>query len=248
MLARILSWFKRKRKHPAPTFRSEVCPKTCSTDKPNYYAKTLESIETKPGCWRSLRVGVFDGDTQIGEYQRNYPSLYKTFYPFKKNGKWYALYSKDYTATRVMSLPDCKDICGEEPSGFGFCPVELYVPMSANESDGEDLEDELPVDFGFVAGCVWGDDSSWKIQYIDLSLLEQGIIKREDRFGYTELPRDMELREAIYIDKYSDATFIRVVGSNTYRVTGSDFQSFHNSDGTSGKTWVDGDYSEPKES
>lgn len=30
--------------------------------------------------------------------------------------------------------------------------------------------DELPKgDFGFVWGCIWGDDSSWKVQYLDLS-------------------------------------------------------------------------------
>ena len=28
---------------------------------------------------------------------------------------------------------------------------------------------------GFVAGCVWGDDSSWKIEYLDLSKADEGI-------------------------------------------------------------------------
>jgi hypothetical protein len=41
--------------------------------------------------------------------------------------------------------------------------------------------------FGFVWGCYWGDDSSWKVQYLDLSLIQEGIIMRDDRFGYVEL-------------------------------------------------------------
>ena len=41
--------------------------------------------------------------------------------------------------------------------------------------------------FGFVWGCEWGDDSSWKIQYLDLRKVQQGVIVRSDRFGYVEL-------------------------------------------------------------
>jgi hypothetical protein len=42
-------------------------------------------------------------------------------------------------------------------------------------------------EFGFVWGCHWGDDSSWKVQYLDLSQVQQGVIRREERFGYVEL-------------------------------------------------------------
>jgi hypothetical protein len=58
-------------------------------------------------------------------------------------------------------------------------------------------DNEWPTgDFGFVWGCVWGDDTSWKVQYLDLSRVQQGEIKRDERFGYVELatitpdPRD----------------------------------------------------------
>lgn len=60
--------------------------------------------------------------------------------------------------------------------------------------------------FGFVAGCVWGDDSSWKIQHLDLSNPENGV-KRDDRFGYIELPRGVKLKDAIdadFIDNEKD--------------------------------------------
>jgi hypothetical protein len=42
-------------------------------------------------------------------------------------------------------------------------------------------------DFGFVWGCHWGDDGSWKVQYLDLSRVQQGVVRREERFGYVEL-------------------------------------------------------------
>ena len=86
--------------------------------------------------------------TKIGEYLRNYSSFYNTFHPFVQNGKEYALYSKDYTATRVMELPSCQDIAGEDRNSFGFCPIDFYVP-----DEVEDSEDNkrLKGDFGFVS-------------------------------------------------------------------------------------------------
>jgi hypothetical protein len=61
--------------------------------------------------------------------------------------------------------------------------------------------------FGFVAGCIWGDDSSWKLQYLDLSQAAQGTIGREERFGYLELPDDLTLDRAVdLIDYQSDPT------------------------------------------
>ena len=57
--------------------------------------------------------------------------------------------------------------------------------------------------FGFVWGCYWGDDSSWKVQYLDLSRVQQGVLRREDRFGYVEVATFgyvspcLELNEAI---------------------------------------------------
>lgn len=38
-----------------------------------------------------------------------------------------------------------------------------------------------------ISGCIWGDDSSWKIQYLDLSGLPERRFLRDDRFGYFEL-------------------------------------------------------------
>ncbi|MCP3852502.1 MAG: hypothetical protein GY694_20070 [Gammaproteobacteria bacterium] len=152
----------------------------------------LEEIKNGQNAWNYLLVRIFEVrdniETEIGQYQRNYSGFYHSFFPFKKNGEWFALYSPDYTATRVMSLPDCKDLGGEEPHSNGFCPVDFYVPFNVEnvmsaEKDGW---------FGFVAGCIWGDDSSWKIQHLDLSKVEEGIIVREEKYGYIAMPESIK--------------------------------------------------------
>jgi hypothetical protein len=181
-----------------------------------YYAKVIEKISNGQGCWNSLRIGIFEQfdqapDIQIGEYTRNYDCMYNTFVPFFKNGQWYALYSKNYTATRIMTLPDCQDWCREESTENGFCPTDYYVSdtMDRNHSfDAPKEDNQLVTDpqFAFVAGCVWGDDSSWKIQLIDLSKLEDKIITRSEKFGYIELPSGLSLKQAINDDRLVDFT------------------------------------------
>lgn len=158
-----------------------------------YYAKTIEQIEIKPGCWKHSKVGIFEGDKQIGEYIRNYHG--EMWHPFYKHGKWYALYSKEYTATRVMSLPDCKDLGGEENSAYGFCPVDYFVPWTEY-----DLLEEGNVRWGFVAGCVWGDDSTWKIQMLDLGNIENGELKRLNCLPGAEY-RDGTLEDNVDFDE-----------------------------------------------
>jgi hypothetical protein len=167
----------------------------------NYIARVTERIDNSPRGWDYIRIGVFDiqdgVEQQIGSYVRNYPTLFKTFYAFKKNGRDYALYSPDYTGTRVLELPSCTDLGGEERNPGGFCPTQYYVPWNDN-----DAPDELAMNAGFVAGCHWGDDTSWKIQFLDLSEVDEGIIKRDDRFGYIELPDKCELAQIISARHY----------------------------------------------
>ena len=161
---------------------------------------------------------INDDDLEmVGSYERNYPALYRTFFPFVGgDGHWYALYSPDYTTARVMSLPDCKDVGGEEPTTYGFCPVDFFVPyldghllLGAEGQKGTDGSYELSPSvhigkFGFVAGCVWGDDSSWKVQYLDLSQIGSGKMLRDSRLGYLELPRKVDLREAVSFGGWDD--------------------------------------------
>lgn len=198
-----------------------------------YYAKPVDKIDNGKGFWHYLIIGVFQVDddgkeTEVGRYQRNYGSFYDTFYAFERDGRWYALYSRDYTSTRVMSLPDCADLGGEERAAGGFCPVDYYVPayrvghgtyhdgrpMRYAVSDCEtDLSKEYGVQgdtydpvryakFGFVAGCVWGDDTSWKIQIIDLSD-PANPVRKPDLLGYIEM-FGTRIKDCIWMDFHVD--------------------------------------------
>lgn len=157
-----------------------------------YSARVISVIEKGPGYWNYQQIGIFEGDTKIGEYLRNYSSFMQTFLPFAQNGQTYALYSSHYTATRVMRLPSCEDICGEDPSPGGFCPMYYHVP---DESKGK---------IGFVAGCVWGDDSSVKIEFLDLSRIEEGVLIRDGRLGRLVLPTKVRLADAIDMSMYDE--------------------------------------------
>lgn len=187
------------------------------------YVTETETIPTREGCWNVLKVKIFrvegESKTQIGEYDRNYSSLFDTFLPFKQGDREYALYSKSYTATRVMSLPDCKDLGGEENAGNGFCPTDFYVPLLA---DGEEPGSEYDPDgsFGFVSGCVWGDDQSYKIQYLDLSRVREGILVRDDRMGYIELLGSQTLADAIDTESWEvDSPTVQIACSKYFDLT-----------------------------
>lgn len=194
-----------------------------------YKVKIIQTVDHGKGHWKTLKVEVFRiedaHEEQIGAYERDYHSLFRSFCWFRQHGKDYALYSPQYTTTRVMELPSCRDIGGEEPHTFGFCPVDYYVPayLDIEESHNHHQEpityrlhepfDEDDIDpehhssisplwfyqFGLIAGCIWGDDSSWKIQYLDLSNIENGKITRTEKFGYIELPEGLTLRDATRI-------------------------------------------------
>jgi hypothetical protein len=207
-------------------------------DGPKYTAREIKKIENQPGAWNSLEVGVFEGEKQIGTYVRNYHVLYKTFFPFEQKGKWYALVSRDYTATEVMSLPSCEFIGGEKRNKGGFCPVEFYVPNYIKltfpdinkkyhggdkkwnyepQIDLEDfgVKDEHDAsfhhfDFGFVAGCYWGDDWSWKVQHLDLSRAAEGIVARSEKFGYVWLGANCTLADSVNIILFDDPQIYKV--------------------------------------
>jgi hypothetical protein len=252
-----------------------------------YIAKVLSEIDNGENYWKYLNVGVFklenETEEQIGEYKRNYHGLFNTFCHFQKDGKDFALYSPDYTVTRIMELPTCKDIGGEEPNPGGFCPTDYFVPtyieqetswetVSArgkiggdtskrrlNNPEKEDLVESSEssefnyqgtgelckittinrpltslnyYQFGFVAGCIWGDDSSWKIQYLDLSKVEKGILEREERFGYIELLEGIKLKDAIRLSGYIEESgnykmFVRIKTMQSFELeTGKIYDPF----------------------
>jgi hypothetical protein len=165
----------------------------------------VKVVDHGAGVWKTARVDIFEGNgteaRQIGGYDRNHAGWAdSTFAPFAQDGRWYALYASDYTATRVMELPSCRDLGGEEPHAAGFCPVDYYVPH--DHADVAKAGDAGR--FGFVAGCIWGDDSSWKIQYLDLSNVSRGVIVRKEMFGYISMPPKIaRLADCISLEGYS---------------------------------------------
>jgi len=181
----------------------------------------------KEGCWSTVNVTVYKDGVQIGSYERRYPSyIAQTFCPFFLNGKWYALYSADYTCTRVALLEKGKfeDWCGEQPSSWGFCPVELWVPQYFEEKyevrgesytsylfdDFEYPNDEFmkeaaskPVlfpPFGFISGCFWGDDSSWKLHFIDLRGIEDKSIVISDKNEVELFSQSLPIKEQVGVN------------------------------------------------
>lgn len=171
---------------------------------PDLFHVEVEVVDHGPAVWKTARVNIFqtiDGIShQIGSYARNHAGwCSSTFCPFMLEGRWYALYSPDYTATRVMELPSCRDIAGEEPRSNGFCPVEYYVPHDHPNV----VKAGHGGRFGFVAGCLWGDDSSWKIQHLDLSSVATGVLVRKELFGYIAMPaKTARLSECISLEGY----------------------------------------------
>lgn len=174
------------------------------------FSTRIATVQTGQGNWHTLHVDVLDeAGRTVAAYDRNYPDLFRTFEPFRQGDRMLALISMHYTATSVMDLATGAVITAEEPHAMGFCPTGFYVPDWWDINDGSILpgsmdwhdDYELPKgDFGFVWGCVWGDDTSWKVQYVDLSRVQEGELRREERFGYLRLASHPKLDAKEFIE------------------------------------------------
>lgn len=161
------------------------------------FSTRVHDVQAEGGYGGTLEVEILNGDNEtVANYSRNYGAMMQTFEPFRQGEKMFALVSTDYTATSVMDLSTGKIIASETPDSGGFCPVGFYVPdwwdinsglRLPGSSTWKDDYENPKGNFGFVWGCIWGDDSSWKIQYLDLSNIQNGKILRDERFGYVKL-------------------------------------------------------------
>lgn len=135
---------------------------------------------------------------RVFAYERNY-SGEPPFEVFRQGEREYALIASRYQGTDVVDLA-CGAIAATEDQKsdkYGFCPVGFYVPdwwdvHGHTEWPGQhfwdDRWDRWPDGtLGFVWGCHWGDDSGWKVQALDLSRVSEGIVTRDERFGYQYL-------------------------------------------------------------
>jgi len=196
-----------------PPARSWIEEKTVETDfeipplpaPRERYTAEAETL-SQPGEWTQVRVHIQRDGTEIASFERNY-GLLSAFEPFRQGGRDYALIAP-YTATSVMDLETGVIIADEKPDSGGFCPVGFYVPDWHDVHDPSMIpsarywstDDEWPTgNFGFVWGCVWGDDTSWKIQHLDLSRITEGILVRDDRFGYVALATEPKIHPKRFI-------------------------------------------------
>jgi hypothetical protein len=140
-------------------------------------------------------------------------------------GEWYCTYSDNYTRLSFGKLEQGKleHVWSTEGGSKGFCPVEVAIPFEADYFIGKDLETEVfwemengffwemengseyqnlrHADFGFYSGCVWGDDSDYKLKMFDLRELSSGKVTIiEEPIGYHVLPPSLKLRQCI--DKF----------------------------------------------
>lgn len=116
---------------------------------------------------------------------------------------------------------------GQNMSSWNFCPSEFHVPDVydiLNNKEIEELQEVVNTSkdldfwqdwmnnfinrrtFAFEAGCVWGDDWSYKVQAIDLTKIFQGEIQDDDRFGYLILQG--ELKNVYNKDYYDDEDYV----------------------------------------
>lgn len=150
---------------------------------------------------------------QVFQYERNYAGE-PPFEPFRQGDREYALIASRYEGTDVVDLATGKIAATEDTKSddYGFCPTGFYVPdwwdiHDHSEWPGQDFWDDRwdrwpDGSVGFVWGCHWGDDGGWKVQALDLSRVGEGVLARDERFGYQHLDTGVRGRDP--------RTFIRV--------------------------------------
>lgn len=191
------------------------------------YVVRVAPIDNGPCAWKSSRMEVFERTADgvaaapCATWERDH-GPYETFEPFRQGDRTLALISRDYTRSAVIDLATGAVIAEEDESfydeaktqpGAGFCPVGFYVPDWWDVHDdsiipGSEYWDEANEwprgEFGFVWGCHWGDDSSWKLQMLDLRDVTRGVLRREERFGYVAV-RDDEWTSPCFDEAPPDA-------------------------------------------
>jgi hypothetical protein len=189
------------------------------------YRFTLTPIKNGPHHGDSTRclVEAVDGISmlRVGEFAFNYShSLDKIIKPFKVGDDWYCTYSTSYTKIAVAKLTERFEHIDSDIGGEGgFCPVEVVIPYKViwrklpeepvvyrwtypkddEYDDDPDYEVEY-ASFGFYQGCKWGDDSTYKLRYLDFSKLKDRKLGVSAPFGRFELPRDGRLVDHINLD------------------------------------------------
>lgn len=234
-------------------FKKKQCNITGKIIEHNYehtpFSIVAEECSHGKGYWTTWKVTVKKYNKVIGGYTRGYHGYVETtFHPFMIDNEWYALYSDDYTTTKVARLKNkFEPWCGEEGHSFGFCPVEFYVPRffkiisttgtTENKTPFEYYSQYYSINnvgfkytsYGFLSGCIWGDDSSWKVKFIDLSEIHNKKLIIDDRFGYCELADSLSLKESVDIDE-PDSSEIRIAHTEYFSLKHNKFVRYNEND------------------
>ena len=137
--------------------------------------------------------------------------------------------TRTHTGRRRLRGPDGTPIAQEMTVKNNGVEQKVKAPSWGEEQEYESGWIKFPQHHGFVAGCVWGDDSSWKIQHLDISQIEDGIIHRDDRFGYVALPGTVLLRDAIRLfypfENDEDAGDLEIAVSTVWEVNSGRMKS-----------------------
>jgi hypothetical protein len=66
---------------------------------------------------------------------------------------------------------------------------EFFKDYADVEADNKNQNIALSwANYGFLSGCYWGDDGSWKLRHIDLTGIPDKKLIITEKFGYWELP------------------------------------------------------------
>lgn len=193
----------------------------------------VTQVKTGKGTWDVTECNVYFHPTiddeweLIGSFNYGYHGhIEDIFCPFIHHGKWYATYSTKYTALSIASLGKTfEHVWSDDGGSYGFCPVEAAVPkiikrnivdhgpyidvywdINLDEYGDRHLYELMDSPVCFYSGCVWGDDSSWKLQLLNISRLHEGVITKEHVVGHFELP-DQPLRDCLHHFWVEDGMF-----------------------------------------
>lgn len=166
---------------------------------------------TGKGTWDVRDCEILRDGNVIGAFRYGYSGgIQHIFCPFQYKEQWYCLYATSYMALSLGRLTDKLEHI--DSTADEFCPVEAAVPFhyfnhagwerSGSDSDkeyifhsyewdadyGEPHEFAGWADFGFFCGCHWGDDTSYKLRFIDLRAIAEGKLLIDDKpLGYFDM-------------------------------------------------------------
>ena len=182
------------------------------------YLITTQKVDGKQGCWSVTKVEVRRGDTLVFEFTRQYPGFaLETTRIFSLGGQDILVYSENYETLNFFNLTKREAIALDDESKkqiHGFCPTEILVPKFAIEDDIYICDGGITGefhDFAFVSGCVWGDDSSWKLNILDMRNLLTGEVnyvnnlrELKPEWLYSEIPPGISLAQCVQLDYWND--------------------------------------------